>query len=226
MFDFLTDQDDQDDDSLITSRQLDHPKVHHHRTAKREFRAALHKEALTEIIGELPPPDTDVFIVSNGAGSEIRHGINPLAFSFGDFIPHLVKMLGDRQCTAYISTWTAARTHTLTMLEMLEDGRLESLTFCSDPYFSRREAAIYAEFVTGLQRYPGRTRYLAWKNHVKLICISNPDGQCCTISGSANLSAQPRCEQYVLTTAPDVYNFYRDEFFLEMISRAKDDQSE
>lgn len=40
-------------------------------------------------------------------------------------------------------------------------------------------------------------------------------------SGKANLSAQPRCEQYVLTTAPDVYQFFRDEFFEAMIGHAE-----
>lgn len=208
-----------------TSDNLDAPRIHERREAQRIFVNGLKKEALNKLVPTLPPPSSDMYIVSNGAGAEKKWkpgGVDNEAFSFGDFIPHIVRMLGDRKCTAYISTWTCARNHTLAMLEMLEDGRLKSLTFCSDPYFARREAAIYAEFVNGLDRYPGRTRYLMFKNHCKIIAIANEDEtQFCCISGSANLSAQPRCEQYVLTTAPDVYKFYRDEFFLTMTNKVK-----
>lgn len=197
-----------------TRRQLPTPIIQARKHARRQFVAGLKKEALNILIPSLPDEDTDLWIVSNGSGAEIRHGINPLAFDFGSFIPHLVRMLGDKDCQAYVSTWTAARTHTLTMLDMLADGRLRTLTFASDPYFSRREAAIYSEFVLGLAKYPGRARYLAWKNHCKIIAIANADNtRFCCVTGSANLSSQPRTESYVLSTSPDVFWFFRDQFF-------------
>lgn len=203
-----------DGPELETTRQLDQPKLHYCRNAKREFVSGLKREALNQLIPELPTPDTDLYVIGNGAGAEIRHGINPLAFDFGSFIPHVVKMLGNHRCTAYVSSWTMNRQHVKTMLEMLDDGRLVELTCVTDPYFKRREAAIAAELINGL--LDRHQRFLAFKNHVKCIALSNPAGNTCVITGSANLSAQPRCEQYVLTTAPDVYQFFRDEFFEAM----------
>ncbi len=205
---------------LETTRQLSTPKLRRRgNIARRELVNGLKKQALNELIPTLPPPDTDLYVIGNGAGAEVRHGINPLAFDFGSFLPHVVRILGDRQCVAYVSTWTMNRQHTKTMLEMLADGRLAQLTVFTDPYFKRRESAIANELITGLLN--AGQRYLAFKNHCKIIAIAAPDGgRTCVITGSANLSAQPRCEQYVLTTSPDVYQFMRDEFFEAMLTNA------
>ena len=204
---------------LETARQLKKPLLHERRAAKREFISGLKREALNQLIPVLPPPDTDLYVVGNGAGAEIRHGINPLAFDFGSFIPHIVEQLGGTNCIAYISTWTANLNHVKTLIDMLDDGRLAALTMATDPYFKTREAAICNQLITGILRHSPRARFLAWKNHTKLICISNADQtRFCTVTGSANLSAQPRSEQYVLTTAPDVYRFYVSEFFEVMFN--------
>jgi hypothetical protein len=112
------------------------------------------------------------------------------------------------------------RQHTKTMLEMLKDGRLSALTVFTDPYFKRREAAIANELITGLLTIPNG-RFMCFKNHTKIIALAAPDGRTCCISGSANLSAQPRAEQYNLSTSPDLYRFYRDEFFETMLTNAK-----
>jgi hypothetical protein len=225
-FDFLSDLPMPfGDDELETARQLDRPKIRRHRVNRRELRNGLKKEALNELIPTLPPPDTDLYIIGNGAGAEVRHGINPLAFDFGTFIPHLTSMLGDRQCTAYISTWTMNDNHVQTMIEMLADGRLKALAVMVDPYFSRRTPAIYARLITGLQEHGGR--FKAFKNHCKIIAIADADERrTCVIMGSANLSAQPRCENYTLTTAPDVYQWVRDEFFEAMLTNAETNQSQ
>lgn len=221
-FDWLGGDDSFDwlDTELETDRQLARPKVHRRRIDHREVVNGLKREALNELIPTLPAPDTDLYIIGNGAGAEVRHGINPLAFDFGSFIPHVVRMLGDRACIAYVSTWTMNRNHAKTMLEMLDDGRLARLTVATDPYFKRREAAVCHQLIAGLTARG--QRFLCWKNHVKAISIATADeSQTCTITGSANLSAQPRCEQYVLTTSPDVYRFFRDEFFEAMMSKER-----
>ena len=221
MFDFLSDtdlpfSDDQNGDSLETARTLDRPIAQERKAKRRELVNGLKREALNELIPTLPPPDTDLYIIGNGAGAEIRHGINPLAFDFGTFIPHVVRMLSDQGCTCYVSTWTMNENHVKSMVEMLADGRLATLSVMVDPYFSRRTPAIYAQLITGLQAHGGR--FKAFKNHCKIIAIANSDGETCVIMGSANLSAQPRTENYTLSTAPDLYRWIRDEFFEVMLN--------
>jgi len=229
MFAWLDDQptpDVEPRDPYVTSAQLETPIVFSKRAAKREFIAGLRKEALTALIPALPPPDVDLWIVSNGAGAETRHGINADVFDFGSFLPVLVGYLGNTNIHAYISTWTCARTHTKTILDMLADGRLKTLFFASDPYFAKREATIFSEFAIGCEKYGDRARILCWKNHCKIFALANEDeSRTCVISGSANATSQPRSEQYVLTAAPEVYRFYRDEFFEAMAANAKAKQN-
>lgn len=202
------------DEDYILERPvgLAKPKLTYRREAKRLFLNGLKKQALNELIPTLPPPDTDLYVIGNGAGAEIRHGINPLAFDFGTFIPHVVGMLGT-PAKLYVSTWTMNRNHVKSILEMFDNRELEQISVITDPYFKRREAAIANELISGL--LARRQRFMAFKNHVKAIAIQHGDSYC-TITGSANLSAQPRCEQYVLTTSPDVYRFFVAEFFEAM----------
>lgn len=199
---------------LETTEQLARPKVHLHKAEKRRFINGLKQEALTELLPTLPDTDTDVYVIGNGSGAEIKHGINAQAFDFGTFIPHVVNLMGNRECIVYVSTWTMNRNHGLTFLEMVDDKRIAQMTLITDSYWKRRESAVANEVISGLMARG--QRYLAFKNHVKSIAIQAPDGTTCVITGSANLSAQPRCEQYVVTTAPDVYRFFVDEFFEAM----------
>ena len=211
-----------DDVEFVTDRRLKENITHARRVRRREFVNGLKKQALNRLIPNLPPPDTDVYIVSNGSGAEkkwMAGGVDPEVFDFGTFIPHLVDLLGSKGCIGWVSTWTMNRNHALTLTEMLADGRFEKLTVFTDPYFQRRTPAVAAVLIEGLQRFPGRGRYLAFKNHVKLICIASADeNRVAVVSGSANLSAQPRCEQYVLTASLDVYEFYKREFFEAMLN--------
>lgn len=211
----------EDQANLETTKTLHRPVIHARLESKRQFINGLKREALTALIPELPPPGTDLYVIGNGAGAEKRWrpgGTDQEAFDFGTFIPHLVGLMGGHGCVAYISTWTMNRNHALNMIDMLEDGRLSRLTVFTDPYFKRREAAVAAELIQGLDRYPGRGQFLAFKNHVKVIAVATADeNMTCTVTGSANLSAQPRCEQYILTTAPDVYQFFKCDFFGAMM---------
>jgi len=205
------------DARLSTAEQLATPRRKLKQAAKRRMINGLKKEALSDLISELPPPGTDMYIISNGAGAEIKHGINLQAFDFGTFLAVVAGMLG-AGCIAYISTWTMNRNHALNMISMLDNGELSQLTIFTDPYFQKREPAVAAVLIEGVLKHGKPNRYLAFKNHCKIIALSDKSGEnFCTITGSANLSAQPRCEQYVLTTSPDVYRFFINEFFEAML---------
>jgi hypothetical protein len=209
-------------DEFETTRQLPQAITHERREAQRRFVNGLKKQALRVLVPTLPPPDTDLHIVANGAGAERRWkpgGIDQETPDFGTFALYLAELLGPGSL-AYISTWTMNRNHCLSLVEMLDTGAIARLVMFTDPYFRRREAAVAAELVTGIARHPG-SRFLAFKNHAKVIALVSADGQqTVTVTGSANLSAQPRTENYVLTTAPDVFEFYRDQFFEAMLNHA------
>lgn len=202
-----------------TADQLPAPVRHDRRgIERREYINGLRKQALTELITELPPPNVDLYILSNGSGGTYKPSQQSAqAFEFGHFIPVLVDMLGGQGCTAYCSTWTMNRSHALNMLDMLDTGELASLAVMTDPYFLRRESAVANTLVIGL-RERGQ-RFVAFKNHVKALAIASADGQrVVTVTGSANLSSQPRAENFTLSTDPGLYEFLKDDFFEVMLN--------
>lgn len=71
-FSWLDDDTTYDETDLQTAQQLARPKVSAHTVAKRTFINGLKKEALNQLIPSLPPPDTDLYIIGNGAGAEYQ----------------------------------------------------------------------------------------------------------------------------------------------------------
>jgi hypothetical protein len=206
--------------TVETSEPLSKPKRYRRENvARREYINGLKREALTTLVTELPPPDVDLYILSNGSGSTYKHGREALAFEFGHFIPVLAEMLGGKGVTAYISTWTMARAHALNLLALVDSGTLAQLAVMTDPYFQRRESAVANTLISGL--LARGMRYVAFKNHVKAAILASADQtRFVSVVGSANLSSQPRAENFTLSTDPGLYRFLRDEFFEEMLSHA------
>lgn len=200
---------------FITTDTLPAPIRYDRKRQKVEFINGLKKQALSDLLKELPSPDTDVYILSNGSGGTYRIGEeNPKAFEFGHFIPVLCEMLGNREVTAYISTWTMNRWHALNLLQLLDDGVLKSLSVMTDPYFLQRESVVANTLVEGLMKRG--QRFKAFKNHVKAVCLSI-DTRTVSILASANLSAQPRAENFTLSTDPGLYQFLVHDFFEVML---------
>jgi len=201
-----------DDDDVLSARTLRSTLRMERRLEKRRFIHMQKLRGLAEILPDLPPPDTDLFIITTGLGAEVgTHAISKSP-DLGTFIPYLVGKLGDRDCIAYISTWTCNHFHSLSMLELLDQGKVKKLTYFSDPYFMQRSPAIATPLVEGL-RERGQIVKL-WKNHTKIMAIANADdSRSCVVMSSANLSAQPRAEQLHLTTSLDVYQWVKTEFF-------------
>lgn len=203
-----------DTDALRTTRMPD-SNLFYSRPTKRELIADVKKTSLTRLIPELPPLNTDLHIISNGAGAERYNGINPDAFDFGGFIPHLLSFMGSA-ADVYISTWAMNRNHAQSLLDQVHSGVIKRLTLLSDPYFISRQASVANYFVEELQKIGRPHRFLAFKNHAKILCVS--DGvSYATVVGSANLSSQPRCENYVMSSSPELYQFYVHEFFEAML---------
>jgi len=171
----------------------------------------LRKQSLKQLVTELPPPDKALFVLANGIGAE------PIgergAFDFGAFLPVLVDMVcPGGGATAHVSTWTLNRRAAWNMVDMLASGKLAHLVLATDPYFNTHKRDVASYLIYHIQDYGGR--YVAFRNHTKVICIANADrSSVVTIVGSANLSNQPQMEQFVLTTAPAVYDFFVNHLF-------------
>lgn len=167
-FDFLN------ADAVETADTLPAPITYTRRVGKRRYLDGLKKQALSDLIPELPPTDTDLYLLSNGSGGTFRMNDEATnAFEFGHFIPVLVRLLGDANCILYVSTWTMNRSHALNMLQLVDDGKVARLAVMTDPYFLRRESAVANQLVEGIRAR--QQRFKAFRNHAKILALSDAD---------------------------------------------------
>lgn len=209
-FDFSDTFDfDADDTETHVTDVLKSP-VQMRKEAKRAFISASKIQALKDVVTELPPPGVDLWIISNGDGTP-QPGFEAASFEYGHFVPVLAAMMG-RGVTAYMSTWSLNRDHALALFDLLDTGILASLSFVTDKTLRNRKHAISAELFDGLKAR--KQRYLTYPNHAKILALKSADGKrTCVVFGSANLSQQPRAENYVLTTDPAAYEWVVRDFF-------------
>jgi len=162
--------------------------------ARRRFIRFRQKQALGDVM-DGPP-----------AIGESVHLIGPGTFDFWTWVPVLLDWIG-RTDRLSCSTWTTSRPNVVDLLELWDTGRIGTVDILTGLYFKRRETASYALLLDGIRARGGR--YRAFLNHAKVLLLATPDGGIC-VEGSANLTGNPRLENYVITRDAGLYRFHRD----------------
>ena len=150
-------------------------------------------EHLAELLPCLPEPGWLFHVISSGN------------FDFWTYVPHLIDLAGHFD-ELYVSTWTMNRQNAIEMLELYDTGKVGKLNLLTGKYFKRRETAVYALILEGLIKR--KQRYIAFANHTKIMLLGN-EREKIVVEGSANLTANPRAEQFILTNHADLYDFHR-----------------
>jgi hypothetical protein len=166
-------------------------------TAKRRCLPKLQMERVAEILPDPPAPRESVHIVSNAQ------------YDFAAWIPHALTWMG-RADALYVSTWTLSRPNALDLFAMHDAEQIArgQIHFLTGLYFKRRETAVYAMLLEGIRARGGR--YKAFENHAKVLLIACAARRLwITVEGSANLTANPRVEQYVVTNDRALHDFHR-----------------
>ena len=177
---------------LETRKTMAETKRHARQADKRQTILALHQEALSEIVPEVPEHGTTIHVVSNASAD------------FWDFVPYLLRKIGPANMWA--STWSMNRGNALELLDLLDRGQLLSVSLLTGSYFKTREHAVYATLTSGLLERG--QRILAFWNHSKILTLAN-DQYAITIEGSANFTQNPRVEQYVITHDRALVDFHQ-----------------
>ncbi|HEB28856.1 MAG TPA: hypothetical protein ENI05_14050 [Porticoccus sp.] len=200
------------DVQLHTSEQLSSHIIHERKPEKRRYLAGKRRQELSEIMPNLPPPDVDYYIIATGRGKKVETGDIVQSFGFGAFVDYITRKLGGA-CIVYISTWSMNRDHALMLPDLLDSGLIAELHLLCDPSLLTRKHAIAATVMEGIARHL-TSRFKSFKNHAKIMCIKDANEQnYCTITGSANLSGTPRAENYTVSTDPELYRFFINQFF-------------
>jgi hypothetical protein len=122
----------------------------------------------------------------------------------------LIEKMGLFDCF-YCSTWTMTHLDVQIIEGWAERGLIQSPTFAVGEYFQKRETAAYATLAAMLQRTGGRLR--CFPNHAKLVLMgSAARDEWMVLTGSSNLSMNPRCEQTILWNDREIFEFYRGWF--------------
>jgi len=165
------------------------------RASKAKCIAMLKREHLRDVLTEAPEPGHTYHLISNGR------------FDFWTFVPAMVDWIG-RADEMYVSTWTLNRGNAVDLFALMDAGKIGNVGFLTGLYFKRRESSVYAMLLEGLRNRGGR--YVSLANHAKVTLLHNAERDAwIVVEGSANLTANPRVEQYVLTNDPKVYQFHR-----------------
>jgi len=181
-------------DQALEERGLPEGRALLRKSAKREFKKAGRLKNVAEIVAAIPPPGSSLHVIGNGA------------YDFFDWIPHLQALMGE-PARGWFSTWTMNRGNVLDLLGLYDAGRLTSLTMLTGLYFKRRESSVYATLLEGIQERG--QRYLAFLNHTKLILLQAGEAYI-TVEGSANLTSNPRLEQYVISNDQSLLEFHTE----------------
>ncbi len=188
-------------DLLMGGNALESAKMptgrQHRMTAKRRFQSVTRTDALKDALG--PPPKR----------GESIHVVSDAKYDFWHFVPLMIGWL-KRTDHLYCSTWTASRPNVLDLFAVHDAGEIAAgqIHFLTGLYFKRRESAVYALLLNGITERGGR--YKAFENHCKVLLLANEKSDTwLTVEGSANLTANPRCEQYVVTNDRDLHDFHR-----------------
>ena len=176
--------------------------------ARRRLERIAHAQALDAVIPEPPAPGETIHVISNAK------------YDFWSWVPHIIDAWLGRADELYCSTWTLSRPNAIDLFDLWDRGKIApaAVGFLTGLYFKRRETAVYTMLLNGLRRRGGR--YRSFKNHAKVLLLSSARKNLwLAVEGSANLTSNPRLEQYTLTNARDLYRFHR-EWMEEMLGPA------
>jgi hypothetical protein len=166
------------------------------RMARRQYERVLQQQALLDVLEEAPRAGESVHVVSDAK------------FDFWTWVPAMLTWLG-RTESLYCSTWTLSRTNATELFEVWDSGKIGTAHFLTGTYFKRRETAVYAMLLEGIRKRSGR--YRAFQNHAKVLLLDAPREEAwITVEGSANLTSNPRTEQYVITNDRGLWDFHRE----------------
>jgi len=195
---FGFDDEIESNETIIDSKKI---KVQ----TKIRMKNKLKNESASKIFDELPAPGESIHIVSNGK------------FDYFNLVPILIEMAGGKAKSFYFSTWTLSQNNAEKILRLFDDGSVGTMKALTGLYFKQREPQVFNYLYEGFKE---RNLTMACnENHSKVTLIEiNRDFY--IIEGSANFTANPRIEQFVVTNHKELY-FFHKEWMDEIIGSAK-----
>lgn len=143
------------------------------------------------------------------------HIVSASKFNFWTICPALINWSGGYVDEVLASTWTTNYSNVKELFQLWDEGKIGTSSWVVGSYFKTRESSVYAMLADGLIKRGGRI--IAFENHSKVLLISNKDqNKWYCVEGSANMTSNPRLEQYLIANSRELYEFHRN-WFMEML---------
>lgn len=185
-------------DANVTEQQLNTDKTINTRKTtidlKRNHLKKLKAKNVAEILTELPAPGWSTHIVSKGN------------FDYFDFAPRIIDLLGGWVDESYFCTWSINRHNTVELIRLIDEGRIKRFNLLTGDYFKNRERDVYHLALNAMLRTGNRIKTI--KAHAKVLIFRKGETRIC-FEGSANLTHNPRIEQYFVAQCPELYEHHR-----------------
>lgn len=159
---------------------------------------AMQQEEADAFLCELPKENEQFHILSNGR------------FDYWNLIAAALKLCNCQIRNLFLSTWTINLPISREIVSLLECGTVKNITVWLNDYLKTREPHVWAFLAEHLKHWGGRL--FSTKNHAKIAAWECDDGRCFVLSGSANLTANPRIEQNFVAQSKELYSFYVEEY--------------
>lgn len=163
--------------------------------AKIKFENKLKREKVEQLFSELPAENESLHIVSNGT------------FDYFTLIPHVIAVSNSQADEFWFSTWTMSRENVIQIVDLFDRGYMKTINALTGEYFRTRESKVFSLLDEACSQRG--QRLTSNKNHAKVTLLKIGDGHF-IIEGSANFTANPRIEQFVLTNSKPLFDFHKE----------------
>lgn len=170
---------------------------------KIKFKNKLKINHIEKILEELPLQDESLHIVSNRT------------FDYFNIIPRLIELANQNVDTFYFSTWTMSHQNVISIFEMFDQGIFKNIHALTGEYFKSRETAVYSILEMGIEER--KQKLFSNKNHTKVTLLEIGDEHY-VIEGSANFTANPRIENFIITNSKELFYFHKE--WMDQISKS------
>jgi len=151
-------------------------------------------DASAALSGNLPKPGQSIHFITNAR------------YDFWMVVRCAIEIIGKVKYF-YGSTWTMNRENVQELLTLYDDGTIENISMLTGLYFKRRESAVYAQLLAGLEERG--QRFNSFRNHAKVILLQSGDDYI-VMEGSANFTANPRLENFCIINDKKLYDFHKE----------------
>jgi hypothetical protein len=166
------------------------------RAGKRCYENRLYQKAAESQIGRLPDD------------GETIHMVVSAAYRTVDLIPAMLALHAPEPIAElYVATLSFNRQCLDLILELIDQGRIESFAFVVSTFSKNLEPAAF-EYARSQLHARGQ-RIVAMFNHCKVIAARFAGGACYTSEGSANIRSHSTTENVALTHDAGLFEFHK-----------------